>query len=231
MSVLSRKIPLVALVCGFGAASLSAQSLHRKDDFQWYVGGQAGVLIYKTPTQSRGGNLMVGAHTLIKARRTGLMLSAEEMVAKNQTSSFSSSASPGGTESVTFNDVRRYTATLMAFPIRSAMQPYLGIGVGLMHVVNPQPVTNSSADQQAVASSIGSTGFGTLVGGLQLHAGRLMAFGQYQITTGARTRTVTTGTGLTATTSSGHLIEGMTHSIVGGLRFSLGSSRESISGY
>jgi hypothetical protein len=231
MSVLSRKIPLVALVCGLGASSLSAQSLHRKDDFQWYVGGQAGVLIYKTPTQSRGGNLLVGAHTLIKARRTGLLLSVDEMVAKDQTSSFSSSASPGGTESVTFNDIRRYTATLMAFPVRSAMQPYLGVGVGLMHVVNPQPVTNSSADQQAVASSLGSTGFGTLVGGLQLHAGRLMLFGQYQITTGARTKSVTTGTGLTATTASGHLIEGMTHSFVGGLRLSLGSSRESLSGY
>ena len=231
MSVLSRKIPLVALLCGFGAASLSAQSLHRKDDFRWYIGGQAGVLIYKTPTQSRGGNLLVGAHTLIKARRTGLLLSAEEMVAKDQTSSFSSSASPGGTESVTFNDVRRYSATLMAFPIRSAIQPFFGIGVGLMHVVNPQPVTNSSSDQQAVTSRIGSTGFGTLVGGIQLNVGGLMAFGQYQITTGARTQTVTTGSGLTTTTSSGHLIEGMTHSIVGGLRFTLGSSRESLASY
>ena len=231
MSVLSRKIPLVALVCGFGAASLSAQSLHRKDDFQWYVGGQAGVLIYKTPTQSRGGNLMVGAHTLIKARRTGLLLAVDEMVAKDQTSSFSSSSSPGATESVTFNDIRRYSATLMAFPIRSAMQPYLGIGVGLMQVVNPQPVTNTSAEQQAVASNLGSSAFGTLVGGLQLHVGRLMAFGQYQITTGPRTHTVTSGTDLAPTTSSGHLIDGMTHSFVGGLRFSLGSSRESIAGY
>jgi hypothetical protein len=231
MSVLSRKISLVALVCGFGAASLSAQSLHRKDVFQWYVGGQAGVLIYKTPTQSRGGKLMVGAHTLIKARRTGLLLAVDEMFAKDQTSSFSSSASPGGTESVTFNDIRRYSATLMAFPIRSAMQPYLGIGVGLMHVVNPQTVVNTSTEQQAVASSLGSSGYGTLVGGLQLNVGRLMAFGQYQVTTGPRSHTVTTGTGATAVTSSGRLIEGMTHSIMGGLRFSLGSSRESISGY
>ncbi len=231
MSVLSRRIPLVALLCGIGATSLSAQSLHRKDDFQWYVGGEAGVLIYKTPTQSRGGNLMVGAHTLIKARRTGLLLAVDEMVGDNQTSSFSSGSAPGGTETVTFNDIRRYSATLVAFPVRSAMQPYIGVGVGLMHVINPQPVTNTSAEQQEVTSDIGSSGFGSLIAGLQLNVGGLMAFGQYQITTGARTRSVTTGTGTTAITSSGHLIEGMTHSFMGGLRITLGSSREPISGY
>ena len=228
MSVLSRRIPLVALLCGLGAASLSAQSLHRKDDFRWYVGGQAGVFIYKTPTQSRGGNLMVGAHTLIKARRTGLLLAAEEMIANDQTSSFSSSASPGGTEQVTFNDIRRYTATLMAFPVRGPMQPYLGVGVGILHVVNPQTVTNTSAEQQATAANLGSYAFGSLVGGIQLNVGGLMAFGQYQVTTGATTRTSAAADG---TVSSGHLLEGMTHSLMAGLRFSLGSSRDSDSNY
>ena len=228
MSVLSRRIPLVALLCGLGAASLPAQSLNRKDDFRWYVGGQAGVFIFKTPTQSRGGNLMVGAHTLIKARRTGLLLAAEEMVATDQTSSFSSSASPGGTESVTFNDIRRYSATLMAFPVRGPMQPYLGVGVGLLHVVNPQTVTNTSAEQQSTAATLGSYAFGSLVGGLQLNVGGLMAFGQYQITTGPTTRSVVASDG---SVSSGHLLEGMTHSLMAGLRFSLGSSRDSDSNY
>ncbi len=232
MSVLSRSIPMVALVAGIGASALSAQDLHRGDNFQWYVGGQAGVLIYKTPTQSRGGNFMAGAQTVIKARRTGLMLSVDEMVAKNQTSSFSSTNAPGGTEPVTFNDVRRYSAVLMAFPVRGPMQPFVGIGVGLLQVVNPQPVATTTPEEASYARSVGSSGFGTLVGGLQFHIGRLMAFGQYQITTGARNQNVVTGTGANQTVvASGRLIEGYTHSLSGGLRFSLGSSRESISGY
>ena len=228
MSVLSRRIPLVALLCGLGAASLSAQSLNRKDDFRWYVGGQAGVFIYKTPTQSRGGNLMVGAHTLIKARRTGLLLAAEEMIANDQTSSFSSTAAPGGTESVTFNDIRRYTATLMAFPVRGPMQPYLGVGVGILHIVNPQTVTNTSDEQQQAAAHLGSYAFGSLVGGLQINVGAIMAFGQYQITSGPSTRTAVSSDG---SVSSGHLLEGMTHSLMAGLRFNLGSARESNSNY
>ena len=226
MSVLSRSIPLVALVCSFGAGSLAAQDLHN-ENFQWYVGGQAGVLIYKTPTQSRGGNLMVGAQTLIKARRTGLMLSIDEVMGDSQTSSFSSTAAAGGTESVTFNDIRRYSAVLMAFPIRGPMQPFIGAGLGILHVVNPQAGSGSAAEQD-LAGQMGSTGFGTLVAGLQFHLGRLMAFGQYQVTTGARTQASSTGSGATLTAASGKLIDGPTHSFSGGLRFSLGSSRESI---
>lgn len=221
MSVLSRSIPLVALVCSFGASALAAQDLHN-ENFQWYVGGQAGVLIYKTPTQSRGGNLMVGAQTLIKARRTGLMLSIDEVLGDSQTSSFTSTAAAGGTEAVTFNDIRRYSAVLMAFPIRGPMQPYLGAGLGILHVVNPQAASGSAAEQD-LAGQMGSTGFGTLVAGLQFHLGRLMAFGQYQVTTGARTQA--------SSTASGKLIDGPTHSFSGGLRFSLGGTREGISGY
>ena len=227
MSVLTRSIPLVALVCSLGATALAAQDL-QKENFQWYVGGQAGVMIYKTPTQSRGGNLMVGAHTLIKARRTGLLLSIDEVLGDSQTSSFSSSSAPGGTEPVTFKDIRRYSAILMAFPIRGTMQPYLGAGLGILHVVNPQPVTTTTADQQTLASQMGSTGFATLVAGLQFHVGRMMAFGQYQITTGARTQSSSSGSGATLTTASGKLIDGPTHSFSGGLRFSLGTSREGI---
>ncbi len=229
MSVLSRSIPLVALVCAVGASALVAQDQHRNENFQWYVGGQAGVFIYKTPSQSRGANPMVGAHTLIKAKRTGLMLSMDEVMGTNQTSSFSSTAAPGGTEPVTFNDIRRYSATLMAFPIRGPMQPYLGAGLGIMHVVNPQPAGNTTDTERDYATQTGSTGFGTLVGGLQINLGRIVAFGQYQVTTGARNKAIAGSSGTAV--ASGHLIDGATHSLSGGLRFSLGRSREEVSGY
>src|SRR5512140_3414785 len=85
MSVLSRRIPLVALLCGLGAPSLSAQSLHRSDDFRWYVGGQAGFFIYTTPTQIRARTLLVAAPTLPKAPRPCLLLEADKILQQDKT--------------------------------------------------------------------------------------------------------------------------------------------------
>ena len=81
----------------------------------------------------------------------------------------------------------------MAFPIKAAAQPYLGIGYGLIHVVNPTP--SSSAAFQSDAVDLGSAGFATFVGGLQFQVGRFMAFGQYQITSGAGPTSVSASDG------------------------------------
>ena len=56
-------------------------------NFQWYVGGQGGVTFFKTPTQGRAGIPTFGGHTLIVAKRTGLMLSVDEGVGSDETSS------------------------------------------------------------------------------------------------------------------------------------------------
>ena len=64
------------------------------------------------------------------------MLSFEEGVGSNETSSYTDA---NGVQNVTFNDIRKYSAVLMAFPVRAAAQPFLGIGYGLIHVVNPTP--------------------------------------------------------------------------------------------
>jgi hypothetical protein len=108
----------------------------------------------------------------------------------------------------------------MAFPIKSAAQPYLGVGWGIIHVVNPQTVGGFHDD----AVQLGSSGFGSFVGGVQFQVGRFMAFGQYQITTGASNDTVEDATG--APVAFGRLLEGPTHTFSGGLRFGLGSARE-----
>ena len=147
-------------------------------NFQWYVGGQAGVMFFDTPTQDRTGIPSFGGQTLIVARRTGLLLSVEEGVGSDETSAYTDLS---GTQTVTFNDIRRYSAVLMAFPIRAAAQPYLGVGYGIMHVVSPTP--GSPTAFQSDAEELGSHGFGTFLAGITFQVGRLMAFGQYQITT------------------------------------------------
>lgn len=220
MRTLIRSIPAAAVALVLGTAHLTAQA-PGNGNFQWYVGGQGGVTFFKTPTQGRSGIPTFGGHALIVAKRTGLMLSVDEAVGSNEQSSYTDA---GGVQTVTFNDIRRYSAVLMAFPIRAAAQPYLGIGYGIIHVVNPNPT--SSAAFQSDAAELGSAGFGTFVGGLQFKVGRFMAFGQYQITSAASQRTATDASGTVV--AVGRLLDGPTHSFTGGLRIGLGSARDDV---
>src|SRR6476646_8014648 len=210
MRTLIRSIPAAALALVLGTAHLTAQA-PGNGNFQWYIGGQGGVLFFKTPTQGRSGIPTFGGHARIVARRTGLMLSVDEAVGSDETASYTDA---GGTQAVTFNDIRRYSAVLMAFPIRAAAQPYLGIGYGIIHVVNPTPT--SSAAFQSDANELGSAGFGTFVGGLKFKVGRFMAFGQYQITSAASQQRAFDGAN--NLTAVGRLLDGPTHNFTGGLR-------------
>src|ERR671921_2351831 len=220
MRTLIRSIPGAALVLVLGSATVAAQA-PGNGNFQWYVGGQGGVTFFKTPTQGRTGIPVFGGHTLIVAKRTGLMLSVDEAVGSDETSAYTDG---GGVQSVTFNDIRRYSAMLMAFPLRSPAQPYLGVGYGILHVVNPSPA--SSGAFQSDANELGSFGFGSFVGGLQFQVGRFMAFGQYQITTSPSQKAVTASDGTVL--AVGRLLDGPTHTFSGGLRIGLGSARDNV---
>jgi len=231
MSKVTRGMTIGALAFVASAASLAAQA-PVQGDFQWYMGAQAGVLVFRTPAQTRGGMFTAGGHTLITARRTALLLSVDEGVGSDEQSAYIDAS--GTVQNGRFNDIRKYSAVLTAFPIRSAAQPYLGIGVGIVHAVNPQPCTAVTsgcpagtsfatpadlAQAQQDARDLGSTGFATLIGGLQFKVGRLVAFGQYQLTTAQGDKTLASG-------ATGRLLIGSTHTFTGGLRVSLGSARE-----
>jgi len=218
--MVTRIFPLAVLTLGLGAAQLSAQQ-PGNGAFQWYIGGQGGILSFKTPAQTRGTIPVGGGHILITAKRTGLLLSVEEAFGSDEVSSYTDAV--GATQVVTFNDIRKYSAVLMAFPLSIPIQPFLGVGVGVMHLVNPSnPVPGSSA-----ASELGSTGFGTLLGGVQFKVARFMGFGQYQITTGPSNQR---SSGFGAMVGTGRLLEGPTHTFSAGLRIGLGGAREHPSG-
>jgi hypothetical protein len=220
MRMLIRSIPAAALLLGLGTADLAAQQ-PGNGNFQWYLGGQGGAMFFKTPTQGRSAIPTFGGQALIVAKRTGLMLSFEEGVGSNETSAYTDA---NGVQNVTFNDIRKYSGILMAFPFRSAAQPYLGVGYGILHVVNPTPASVDAFQSDAV--ELGSFGFGTFVGGLQFQVGRFMAFGQYQITTSPSQKAVTASDGTPL--AVGRLLDGPTHTFSGGLRIGLGSSREGV---
>lgn len=217
MRMLGRTATVLGLACLAQAPSLSAQSIIGFDSFKWYIGAQGGVTIFETPSQTRGGIFTAGGHLMVTARRTGLVLSVEEGIKTNQVTSFPDATAPNGLRRVAFNDLRKYSASVLVFPFRTIAQPYLGLGVGLMQTVKeyPQDLGGLTPTQQAVvrstAHSQGSYTFASFTGGVQIRVSQFAVFGQYQITTSP---------------SSGRLLTGPTHAFTAGLRVSLGSSRE-----
>ena len=227
MRMVIRSIPIAALALCLGAAHLSAQQQPGNGNFQWYVGGQGGILNFETPTQDRTTIPLGGAHLLITAKRTGLLLSVEQGFGSDETSGYTFTVVDSTDVIVsqqqiigTFSHLRKYSAMLMAFPIQGPATPFLGIGVGILH-------TGGHSPDDAVAKELGSSGFGSLVAGLNFRVSRFSAFGQYQVTTGPSGHSITeTGSNNTTFISSGRLINGPTHTFSAGLRFGLGSARE-----
>lgn len=233
MRMFSRSVLMAAAALGFGSAAASAQQLH-SSDFQWYVGGSGGFLSYATPTQARKSDPMVGFNMLVTARRTGLLLSVEQAFTDDAPSGYgysvidTSGAAVGGTANVTFNFIRKYSAMLMAFPVRGPIAPYLGIGGGIIHTGGHHTTSGSTSDQ--LTSEIGSSGFGSALAGVEIRLSRLSLFGQYQITTAPSTQVEAISNGSGQIIYSGKLLRGPTHTFSAGLRVSLGSAREGIDG-
>ena len=219
MRVYVRTLTLFAALLG-GTGALTAQQL-REDSYRWYVGPQAGVLLFQTQTQDYSTMPTVGFHMLVMGKRGGVMLSIDEGLGSDESSAFGDDTAPEDTRGVTFDHLRKYTAGLMAFPLRGRFEPYLGLGFGILHTTSTQVEgvftdPEDAADALSEAKERGSTGFGSLLGGLQLRASKsLVIFAQYQITTAP---------------SDGSLLVGPSHGIIAGIRFGLGKAKEDIKG-
>jgi hypothetical protein len=215
MRKVTRSIPLVILALCLGGTQLEGQEPGR-GAFQWYIGGQGGVMSFRTPAQTRGAIPTFGGQLLVTARRTGLLIAVEEGFGSDEVSSFTDGV--GSTHTVTFDDIRKYSATLMAFPLRIPIQPYFGVGLGVMHVVNP-----ATEGPQHAADELGSTGFASFLGGVQFRVARFVGFGQAQITTAPAMQR---SSGFGANVGTGRLLEGPTYTLSAGLRIGLGNARE-----
>jgi opacity protein-like surface antigen len=225
MRKVTLSIPVAVLALCLAAAQLPAQQ-PGSGNFQWYFGGQGGILNFET-IEGRHTIPSGGGHMLITARRTGLLLSVDEGLGSNEVGIYtlqniSSTGAITSQEAVAagFKDLRRYSATLLAFPIRGPATPYFGIGVGFMHVSGVTP-------DDDFTKAVGSAGFGSFIGGLNFRVSRFSAFGQYQITTSPSVQNIvvrfTDGTKMAA---FGNLFSGPTHTFTAGIRFGLGNARE-----
>lgn len=211
---------VLALVTFASAPSLGAQQL-RSDSYRWYFGVQGSGLLFETQTQKRTFAPLAGVHVLVVGKRGGLLIGVEEAFGDDESSAFGDIDAPNGARTVTFDRIRKYSATLMAFPVNGTMEPYLGAGVGIHHTVNTQVEGFFTSPQEAalstaVAKDLGSTGFGSLVGGLQFRVTPMtLLYFQYQVTTSP---------------AAEKLLRGPTHTLAGGFRFGLGKAREDIRG-
>src|SRR4051812_42848588 len=229
MRKVTLSIPVAVLALCLAAAQLPAQQ-PGSGNFQWYIGGQGGILNFES-IEGRHTIPLAGAHLLVTARRTGLLLSVEEGLGSSEIGVYtmqdldeSGAVVQQQVVAAGFKDLRKYSATLLAFPIKGPATPYFGIGVGILH-------TSGNTPDDDFTKGVGSTGFGSFVGGLNFRVSRLSAFGQYQITTSPGEQTVTQRfTDGSRTIAFGKLFTGPTHTFTAGLRFGLGNARERATG-
>jgi hypothetical protein len=224
-SVLSLAVLALAVAPGARAQSARSESPSvapvNRDSFKWFFGASAGALLFQTQAQTQSGIPAVGAHIAVVARRAGLMLGVDEAFGSDEPSRFIDPTSGDQQRSVTFDRIRRYGFNLTGYPIRGHFEPYLGVGFGLLQVENAQlsgEVFSSpaaAAESAAAANERSGSAFMSFLAGVQFRVGKMAAFGQYQ---------------LSSAPAPGSLIRGTGHSLMGGLRFSLGSAKEDIKG-
>lgn len=185
---------------------------------QWFWGGQAGVLAFNTDVDGFSAEPTFGGHWLITAKKTAMYVAYDQSFFLSDR--HATIIEPDGTiepGNVAFNELRRIMVGVLAFPVQKAMQPFGGLGFAIMEVLNPVTTCTGctpadAALVQAAADNAGSKAFFWWMGGLDVRQGRLALYGHYILTTSAR----------------GFLISGITQTLQGGIRYSFGSSRESI---
>jgi len=194
-------------------------------DYQWYWGAQGGAFVYKTNSQPYYYDPVVGGHWLITARRTALYVAYEQALFLTDAQavifdpgSSGCSLGNGPCRDVSFHDMRRLMFGVLAFPAQKVIEPFAGGGFALMQVLNPvvdcpgcDQGQFSQADDRAADAA--SKAFFWVMGGLQInYSTKLNVFAHYLITSAARD----------------FLIQGNTHTLQGGIRYSLGTSKEGI---
>ncbi|MGH7583039.1 MAG: hypothetical protein ACREL5_07440 [Gemmatimonadales bacterium] len=193
MTLFQRRAALYAVV--LAAVVPGAARAQRTDSYTWKIGVNAGIMAFQTRAQDTKVIPSAGAHLLVMARRGGLMVGVDEGIGSNE-------GKKAG-DYLLFNDVRRYQAVMMAFPISGPIEPYFGGGGGILTVVGPRIDSNLYPDPTdravllADAKEHSASGFLTFVGGIQGRAGRYTLFAQYEATTSPSDDKILKGAGQT----------------------------------
>jgi hypothetical protein len=194
----------------------------RDDRFKWAIGAEGGVLFFSTQRQTMSGIPAAGAHFSIVGRRGGVQLGVDEAFGSDEPTAFVDPNSGNVTREMQFDRIRRYGFNLTGYPVRGSVEPYFGVGFGMLQVIDPRFDPNTvftsngqAALSQATAKELSASGFVSFLAGFQLRFSGVAAFAQYQINSAPR---------------QGDLLRGTGQSIMGGFRISLGGAREEVRG-
>lgn len=225
MKAYTRLVPSALLLVLAASPALAQEKFDRS--FQWYWGAQAGALVYKTNVEGPFFDPTIGAHWVITHRRTALFVGAEQ--AFFTTDAIAEVADPGstsGVRDVTFSQVRRLTFGVLVYPLPGHLEPYFGGGFALMNVLNPTvdcsgttpnsscPTLNDQLQAQDAASNAASWASGWITAGIQVNIGKMSVFGDYALNSAAKNM----------------LLDGVTHTIHGGVRYTFGTAKEDVTG-
>ena len=212
-----------AILLGAAASPAAAQ---RKEDWrdQWYWGAHVGVLSYKTTLQPYYYDALVGGHWFITADRTALYVGFDQgffevpaVTIIEDPASSGSTVGPGFRD-VSFSSLRRIMIGVVAMPRRATIEPFFGGGFAMTQILDPTVdcsgcVTPAEAfEAESRAEDAASKAFGWAMAGAQINYRKLTLMGHYIVTSAAQ----------------GFLLEGTTHTIQVGLRYSFGTSKEGI---
>ncbi len=215
------RAPLVAaaLLTLLGGRARAQGGATAAPALQWLWGAQAGLILYRTNFQPRHYDPVIGAHWLIRARRVGLLASYEQAFfttdARATVAEPSPAPSPGN---VSFHNLRRVMIGLLAFPLARPVQPFAGAGFARTELLDPTIACRSCATRadfntvQDAAAREASAVVAWGMGGVDVRCGRLALFGQYVITSARKA----------------FLLQGPSHTFQGGIRYSLGRSKDDV---
>ena len=183
---------------------------------QWFWGGQAGVLVFKTDADGLSAEPTFGGHWLVTGKRTALYAAYEQSFFL--TDRHATLLEPGGTieaGNVAFRTLRRIMMGVLAFPAQKAVQPFAGGGFAILEILNPVATCtgcslSNAAITQAEADDAATKAAFWWMAGIDVRQGRMSLYGHYILTSAVNT----------------FLISGVMHTFQGGIRYSLGSSRE-----
>lgn len=216
MRVLTRALATLGLAAVAGASSLSAQSAGVGSN-RFYVGASLGGMSFETAAQTRGMIPMVGGNALITAKRAALLVGVDAGLGEAEQASMIDPTDSVTVRQVGFSNIMRYYFMLMAYPLKSHVQPFIGLGWGIqtLSMVEVGGSFASPADSalnQQRADDLASTAFMQVVGGVEIRVGIVNVFGSLSASTGA---------------SSDDLVPNAVYTGQAGVRIALGKARDS----
>lgn len=212
---------LMAAVPVVANAQQKAAPTSSRTEFQdsWYWGVKGGMASFDPNGAGRVSATAVGAEWMITRSRAALYVSVDQSFFDETAGIFDPSVQ-GSVRPVAISDLRRYSASLFAFPANwSGLRPYLGVGLSINVIQNADPKgTFLTQDSQTSVfeqvNELTSKVSPTFTAGAQVNAGRFALFGQASA----------------MPTRNNFLISGGSHTFVfeGGLRFNLASAIEQL---